>query len=51
VLEDEKRKAQDQLEALLLDGLRGGKKPLTPDDFKAIRKETITAIKVGQAGR
>ncbi len=48
---DEKRKSQDQLEALLLDGLRGEKTPLAPEDFQAIRQEAIAVIKARQAGR
>jgi antitoxin ParD1/3/4 len=51
IREDEKRKAQDQLEALLLEGLRGEKTPLSPEDFKAIRQEAIAAIKARKAGR
>ena len=51
IREDEKRKAHEQLEALLLDGLRGEKTPLTPEDFKAIRQEAIAAIKARKTGR
>ena len=51
IRDDEKRKAQNQLEALLLDGLRGEVTPLTADDFKAIRQEAIAAIKARKAGR
>jgi antitoxin ParD1/3/4 len=51
IREDEKRKAQDQLEALLLDGLRGEKTSLTHQDLKAIRMEAIAAIKARRTGR
>lgn len=51
IREDEKRKAQDQLEALLLDGLRGERTPLTPEDFQAIRQEAVAVIKARKAGR
>jgi antitoxin ParD1/3/4 len=51
IREDEKRKAQDQLEALLLDGLRGETTPLTAADFQAVREEAIAVIKAREAGR
>ena len=51
VREDEKRKAQDQLEALLLEGLRGDETPLTRDDWKAIREEAIAQVKARKTGR
>jgi antitoxin ParD1/3/4 len=51
IREDEKRKAQDQLEALLLDGLRGGMTPLTADDFKSIRQNALAIIEARKAGR
>ena len=37
IREDEKRKAQDQLEKLLLEGLQGEATPLTADDLHVIR--------------
>lgn len=48
---DEKRKAQDQLEALLLEGLRGDDTPLTHDDWAAIRQEAIAQVQARKAGR
>jgi antitoxin ParD1/3/4 len=44
IREDEKRKAQERLEALLLEGLRGEESELTRDDWTAIRKEPRTRI-------
>ena len=51
IREDEKRKAQDHFEALLLDGLRGEMTPLTADEFQSIRKEAVAVIKARKAGR
>jgi hypothetical protein len=51
ICNDEKCKAQDQLEALLLDGLRGGMTPLTADDFKNIRQKALAIIEARKAGR
>jgi antitoxin ParD1/3/4 len=41
---DEKRKAEDRLEALLLEGLGGAETELTPADWKAIRKEALAKV-------
>ena len=41
---DEKRKAEDQLEALLLEGLIGEEAALTPGDWQAIRREAMAQI-------
>ena len=41
---DEKRKAEDQLEALLLEGLVGEEVALTPDDWQTIRREALAQI-------
>lgn len=51
IREDEKRKAQEQLEALLLEGLKGEAKALTPDELASIRKDALAAIKARKAGR
>ena len=48
---DEKRKAEDQLEAMLLDGLRGEETKLTPDDWSAIRKQALAKIEARKSGR
>lgn len=48
---DEKRKAQDQLEALLLEGLRGDATTLTHEDWATIRKEAFAQIQARKAGR
>jgi len=44
ILADEKRKAEDHLEALLLEGLSGEETVLTPADRKAIPKEALAKI-------
>jgi len=44
IREDEKRKAEERLEALLLEGLQGEESELTRDDWTAIRREARTRI-------
>src|ERR1700683_3495829 len=39
IREDEKRKAEERLEALLLEGLKGKESEMTRDDWAAIRKD------------
>ena len=39
IREDEKRKAEERLEALLLEGLQGQESELTREDWTAIRNE------------
>jgi antitoxin ParD1/3/4 len=51
IRQDEKSKAQAQLEALLLEGLEGQATPLTPEDLSAIRAEALAALKARKAGR
>ena len=41
---DEKRKAEEQLEAKLLEGLNSPEAELTPADWRAIRKEAIARV-------
>ena len=41
---DEKLKAEEQLEALLLEGLGSEETALTPADWKAIRKEALIKV-------
>ena len=41
---DEKLKAEEQLQALLLEGLSSEETALTPADWKAIRKEALVQI-------
>ena len=49
---DEKRKAEDQLEAMLLAGLKSPESELTKADWKAIRSEAMTRIQArGKAKR
>lgn len=41
---DEKRKAEEQLEAKLLEGLNSPESPLTPADWSAIRSQALAAL-------
>lgn len=41
---DEKRKAEEQLEAKLLEGLNSQESELTPEDWSAIRKEAMVRL-------
>lgn len=41
---DERRKAEDRLETLLLEGMNSGETELTPEDWKAIRKEALSKV-------
>lgn len=43
---DERRKAEDRLEALLLEGLTTEESELTKDDWNAIRREALAKIGV-----
>jgi antitoxin ParD1/3/4 len=45
IREDEKRKAEERLETLLLEGLQGKESALTRDDWTAIRKEALAQVK------
>ena len=45
IREDEKRKAEDRLEALLLEGLASKESPLTHQDFEDIRKEALAKVR------
>jgi antitoxin ParD1/3/4 len=42
---DEKRKAEEKLETLLLEGLQGEEIPLTKSDWQAIKKEALAQVK------
>lgn len=44
-LTDEKRKAEEQLEVLLLEGLKGEEHPLTREAWRAIREEAVKQMK------
>jgi antitoxin ParD1/3/4 len=46
---DEKQKAREQLEAMLLEGLRGEDDLFTADDWQAIREEALSRIRSGGA--
>jgi antitoxin ParD1/3/4 len=45
IREDERRKAEERLEALLLEGLESDKSDLTRRDFEDIRKEALARLK------
>lgn len=46
IRDDEKRKAEGRLEALLLEGLESEESELTRQDFEAIRKEAMSRLKL-----
>ena len=45
IRDDERRKAEEQLEALLLEGMRGEKSELTRQDFEEIRRDALARLK------
>jgi antitoxin ParD1/3/4 len=45
IRDDEKRKAQERLEALLLEGLESEETEMTREDLDHIRKEALTRLK------
>jgi antitoxin ParD1/3/4 len=44
IRDDEKRKTQERLEALLLEGLQGEERELTRDDWARIRDQAIAQV-------
>ena len=48
---NEKRKAEEQLEALLLEGLQGEEAAFTREDLQAIRQEALTQVKKARKNR
>jgi antitoxin ParD1/3/4 len=48
---DEKRKAEEQLEAKLLEGLSGVESALTAADWNAIRKEALAKVEARKKPR
>jgi antitoxin ParD1/3/4 len=48
IREDERRRAQEQLESLLLEGLASEKTPLTRQDFDDIRREALARVQSRQ---
>jgi antitoxin ParD1/3/4 len=48
---DEKRKAEERLEALLLEGLQSAETELTSADWSDIRQEAITQVKARKKAR
>ena len=51
IREDEKRKAQERLEALLLEGLQSEETELTRADWQEIRKEAVAQVKARKKPR
>ncbi len=48
---DEKRKAEEHLEALLLEGLQGEEAVFTREDWHSIRQEALTQVKKARKNR
>lgn len=48
IREDQKRKARERLEALLLEGLESGKSKLTKRDWEDIRRRGMQRLKAGK---
>ena len=48
---DEKRKAEEQLETKLLEGLNSTETELTPADWRAIRKEALAKVEARKKKR
>jgi antitoxin ParD1/3/4 len=48
---DEKRKAEEQLEAKLLEGLNGSESELTPAEWRTIRKEALARLEARKKPR
>ena len=48
---DEKRRAEEQLEAKLLEGLSGAESELTAADWSAIRKEALAKVQARKQTR
>ena len=51
IRDDEKRKATERLEALLLEGLQGEETELTREDWAAIRKEAQARLAANKKRR
>jgi antitoxin ParD1/3/4 len=51
IREDEKRKANERLEGLLLEGLTGEETELTRADWSAIREEALAQVKARKRSR
>lgn len=48
---DQKRKAEEHLESLLLEGLRGEEKELTHEDWSTIREQASAQVKARRQSR
>ena len=51
IREDEKRKAEARLEAMLLEGLASPESELTPQDFADIRNQALSRLKARKMQR
>lgn len=51
IRKDERRKAEERLELLMLEGLRGEESELTARDFEEIRKEALARLKARKKQR
>jgi len=51
IREDEKRKAEERLEAMLLEGMASPETELTRRDFEDIRKEALSRLKARKKQR
>ena len=51
IRDDEKRKAQERLEAMLLEGLAGESSEMTRQDWSEVRSEAISVLKARSRGR
>ena len=51
IRDDEKRKAQERLEAMLLEGVASPETALTRQDFADIRKEALSRLKARKKQR
>ena len=45
IRDDEKRKAEERLEELLMEGLEGEEMELTHQDFKEVRKQALAQLR------
>lgn len=51
IREDEKREAEEQLEALLLQGLASDESEMTREDWKDIREQALSQVKTRRMTR
>ena len=51
IRDDEKRKAEERLDALQVEGLQGEESAMTPADWKNIRSEVLAQLKARRKAR